>query len=122
MKPIWLLLISVISAVTGQVLFKKGVLITGEITFKGSMMEELIKLIFNPIVFSGLLFYVVSAVLWLIALSKTTLSFAYPFTALTFALVMLSARVVFLENIPTLRYLGIVLICLGIFLSSLAKG
>jgi multidrug transporter EmrE-like cation transporter len=122
MKPIWLLLISVISAVTGQVLFKKGVLVTGEITFKGSMMEELIKLIFNPIVFSGLLFYVVSAVLWLIALSKTTLSFAYPFTALTFALVMLSARVVFLENIPTLRYYGIVLICLGIFLSSLAKG
>jgi multidrug transporter EmrE-like cation transporter len=122
MKPIWLLLISVISAVTGQVLFKKGVLITGEITFRGSMMRELIKLIFNPIVFSGLLFYVVSAVLWLVALSKTTLSFAYPFTALTFALVMLSARVVFLENIPTLRYFGIVLICLGIFLSSLAKG
>jgi len=122
MKPIWLLLISVISAVTGQVLFKKGVLITGEITFKGSMMEELIKLIFNPIVFSGLLFYVVSAVLWLIALSKTTLSFAYPFTALTFALVMLSARVVFQENIPTLRYFGILLICLGIFLSSMAKG
>ena len=61
MKPIWLLLISVISAVTGQVLFKKGVLVTGEITFKGSMMGELIKLIFNPLVFSGLILYVVSA-------------------------------------------------------------
>jgi multidrug transporter EmrE-like cation transporter len=121
MKPIWLLLMSVISAVIGQVLFKKGVLMTGEVTLKSSVIGELLKLVFNPVVFSGLLFYMVSAVLWLIALSKTTLSFAYPFTALTFALVMLSARVVFLENIPTLRYFGILFICLGIFLSSLAK-
>jgi drug/metabolite transporter (DMT)-like permease len=122
MKPIWLLLMSVFSAVMGQMLFKKGVLVTGEITFKGSIIGELTKLIFNPLVFAGLILYVVSAVLWLTALSKTTLNFAYPFTALTFVLVMLSARVVFLENIPTLRYFGIVLICLGIFLSSLAKG
>ena len=121
MKPIWLLLMSVVSASTGQVLFKKGVLVTGEVTFRSSVIGELIKLIFNPIVFSGLILYVISTVLWLIALSKTTLNFAYPFTALTFALVMLSSRVIFLENIPTLRYFGIGLICLGIFLSSLAK-
>jgi len=122
MKPVSLLLMSVISAVAGQVLFKKGVLITGQITFKESMAGELIKLIFNPIVFSGLILYSVSAVLWLVALSKTTLNFAYPFTALTFGLVMLSSRVIFLEHIPPLRYLGIVLICLGLFVSSLAKG
>jgi drug/metabolite transporter (DMT)-like permease len=66
--------------------------------------------------------YVVSTILWLAALSKTTLSFAYPFTALTFILVMLSSRVIFLESIPTLRYFGIVLIVLGILLSSIAKG
>jgi multidrug transporter EmrE-like cation transporter len=54
--------------------------------------------------------------------SKITLSFAYPFTALTFILVMLSARIVFQEPIPTWRYVGIVVICLGIFLSSLAEG
>jgi hypothetical protein len=89
MKPVWLLLMSVFSAVTGQVLFKKGVLVTGEITFKSSIVGELTKLIFNPIVLSGLILYVISAVLWLTALSKTTLNFAYPFTVLTFALVML---------------------------------
>jgi len=113
---------SVISAVMGQVLFKKGVLVTGEITSKSSIIGELTKLILNPLVFAGLILYVVSAVLWLTVFSKTTLNFAYPFTALTFALVMLSARVVFLEHIPTLRYFGIVLICLGILLSSFTKG
>ena len=122
MKPVWLLLMSVVSAVMGQVLFKKGVLAIGEITFEISIIRELTKLIFSPLIFSGMVLYLVSAVLWLTALSKTTLSFAYPFTVLTFALVMLSARVVFLEHIPTLRYFGIVVICLGILLSSFAKG
>lgn len=122
MRPVWLLLMSVFSAVMGQVFFKKGVLVVGEVTLRSSILGELTKLVFNPLVFSGLILYLVSAVLWLIALSKTSLSFAYPFTILTFALVMLSARVVFLEHIPTLRYFGIVLICLGILLSSFARG
>jgi len=122
MRPILLLLLSVASASTGQVMFKKGVLITGEITLKGSAIGELLRLIFQPLVFSGLILYVISTILWLMALSKTTLSFAYPFTALTFILVMLSSRVIFLESIPTLRYFGIALIVLGILLSSVAKG
>ncbi len=122
MKPIALLLLSVAGASLGQILFKKGVMDTGEITFKSSVFGELIRLVFNPLVFSGLVFYVVSTILWLMALSKTTLSFAYPFTALTFILVMLSSRVIFLESIPALRYFGIALIVLGILLSSVAKG
>ena len=122
MRPIYLLLLSVASASAGQVLFKKGVLMTGEITLRGPLMGELYKLVFQPVVFSGLILYVVSTILWLLALSKTTLNFAYPFTALTFILVMLSSRVIFLESIPPLRYFGIALIVLGILLSSVARG
>ena len=95
---------------------------TGEVTLKTSVIGELLRLVFQPVVFSGLILYVISTILWLLALSKTTLNFAYPFTALTFILVMLSSRVIFLESIPTLRYFGIVLIILGILLSSVAKG
>lgn len=121
MKSVLLLLMAVISASMGQVLLKKGVLVTGEVTFKSSVIGELIKLVLSPIVFGGLILYFVSAILWLIALSKTALNYAYPFTALTFVLVMLSSRVIFLENIPTLRYFGIILIILGVLFSSLAK-
>ncbi len=120
MKPVWLLLTSVVLAALGQIFFKKGVIYTGEVTFQGSIITGLIRLIFNPFVFSGLVLYVFSTLLWLIALSKTTLSFVFPFTALIFVLVMLSARVVFFEAIPTLRYIGVILICLGFLLSSLA--
>ena len=111
-----------VSASLGQVLFKKGVLTTGEVTLKSSILGEFLRLLFNPVIFSGLLLYVVSTVLWLVALSKTTLNFAYPFKALSFGLVMISSRVIFMENIPDLRYFGILLIIIGIFLSSLAKG
>jgi drug/metabolite transporter (DMT)-like permease len=120
MKPVWLLLISVGSCTLGQIFFKKGVLITGEITLKGSVIGELLKLVFNPFVFSGLVLYIISTIVWLIALSKTTLSYVYPFAALIFVLVMLSARIVFLEPVPPLRYFGILLICLGFLLSSIA--
>jgi len=122
MKPIVLLLLSVAGASLGQILFKKGLLVTGEITLKGSVIGELVRMVFQPLVFSGLILYVVSTILWLMALSKTTLNFAYPFTALTFILVMLSSRVIFLESIPTLRYFGIALIIAGILLSSVARG
>ena len=63
MKPVLLLLLSVVSASFGQVLFKKGVLITGEVTLESSIVGELLKLLFNPVIFSGLILYVVSTVL-----------------------------------------------------------
>ena len=84
------------------------------------MIGELLRLVLNPFVFSGLVLYVISTIVWLIALSKTTLSFVYPFAALIFVLVMLSARFVFLEPVPTIRYVGIAVICVGFLLSSIA--
>jgi drug/metabolite transporter (DMT)-like permease len=120
MRPVWLFMTSAIFASLGQIFFKKGVLAVGAVTLRDPVIGGLVRLVFNPYVFSGLCLYVLSTLLWLIALSKTTLSFAFPFTALIFVLVMLSARIVFLETIPPLRYFGIALICIGFLLSSLA--
>jgi multidrug transporter EmrE-like cation transporter len=120
MKPGSMLMIAVFLATLGQILLRKGVLITGEITLKGALIKELLNLLFNPFVFLGLVLYIISTILWLSALSRAALGFVYPFTALTFVLVMLSSRVVFLESIPTMRYVGLGLICLGFLISSLA--
>lgn len=120
MRPTWLFLISVLCASLGQTLFKKGVLGLGEITLRGAFLGGLFRLITNPFVFSGLCLYGLSTIVWLIALSRTTLNFAFPFTALVFVLVMLAARVFFHEAIPTLRYMGLGLICLGFLLCSLS--
>jgi len=64
MKPVWLLLISVASATLGQIFFKRGVFMTGEIPLKGFVIGELLKLVFNPFVFSGLVLYIISTIVW----------------------------------------------------------
>ena len=120
MKPVSMLMIAVVLATLGQIFLRKGVLVIGEVTLKGALVKELFNLLFNPFVFSGLVLYIISTILWLSALSRATLNFVYPFTALTFVLVMLSSRMVFLESIPTMRYVGLGLICLGFLISSLA--
>jgi len=120
MKTIFFLLTAVVSATLGQIFLRKGVLVTGEVTLRGALVKELFNLFSNPFVFLGLVFYVISVVFWLSALSKTSLSFVYPFTALTFVLVMLSSRFIFLESVPTLRYVGVGVICVGFLISSFA--
>ena len=120
MKTVFVLLLTSVLSCTGQVLLKKGVLAKGEFSLNSCIVGQIIKLVLNPAVFGGLIIYFISSILWLIALSKITLNFAYPFTAVTLALVMLSSRVIFLENIPELRYFGVILIILGVIFSSLA--
>jgi multidrug transporter EmrE-like cation transporter len=117
-----LLISSVITATIGQILFKKGMSIVGaqNITLNvSSALKTFITVIFNPYVFLGLIFYGLSTFIWLGALSKTQLNYAYPFTALTFILVMLAAHFIFGEVLPTNRLLGVGLICAGIIVTGL---
>lgn len=120
MRPVGLLLISALLASLGQILFKKGVLLVGNVTFESLVSLELWRLISNPSILLGLTLYALSTILWLIALSNTTLNFAYPFTSLTFVLVILASRLIFTETIPDLRYVGIAFIVFGILLASMA--
>ena len=66
----------------------------------------------------GLGLFVASAGAWLIVLSKASLSFAYPFVSLTYALILLFDRFVLQESVSPLRWAGVVLIMAGIVLVS----
>ena len=56
----------------------------------------------------------VSAVAWLFALSKASLSFAYPFAALGYVLIVAFSAFVLHETVPVLRWVGVVFIVIGI--------
>lgn len=115
-----LLLLSVLIATGGQVCFKKGMSIIGEISVDiGYIFAGIIKIITSPFVIFGLIFYAFSTILWLIALSKCDLNYAYPFAALTFILVMLASYLILHEPIPPTRIAGITLICLGFMFSAM---
>lgn len=69
-------------------------------------------------VWAGLFLFGLSALVWLAVLSRTSLSFAYPFAALTYVLILLFDQFILDENVPVLRWGGVAFIAVGIFLIS----
>lgn len=67
-----------------------------------------------PLVWVGLGLFGLSALVWLGVLSRTSLSFAYPFAALTYVIIVLVDRFVLAEAVPAARWAGVAFIVLGI--------
>ena len=70
----------------------------------------------TPAVWFGLALFGLSAVVWLAVLSRASLSFAYPFAALTYVLIVLFDKFVLRDPVPAMRWGGVALIVAGIFL------
>ena len=115
-RSIIILLFSVISGVIAQLVLKKGTF--GLPDFSLTNLLPIIKEIFtNYYLILWILFGGISAFLWLLAVSKLELSFAFPIVqALSIILVVLLSYLFFAEAISFWRWTGIVLIIIGIFL------
>ena len=72
----------------------------------------------QPYVWGGLFLFGLSALVWLVVLSRASLSFAYPFAALTYVLILLFDQFVLDETVPPLRWAGVAFIGVGIILVS----
>jgi drug/metabolite transporter (DMT)-like permease len=115
---ILLIVASVMLAGVAQITLKAGVnRVTdaqgGELRFDASALTAIAT---SWVVLAGLALFGVSAVLWIFALSKASLSFAYPFAALGYVLIVAFSVFVLHENVPPLRWLGVACICVGIVL------
>jgi drug/metabolite transporter (DMT)-like permease len=75
-------------------------------------------LVAETFVWAGLLLFGVSALVWLVVLSRASLSFAYPFASLTYVMILLFDLFVLDEEVPPLRWGGVAFIGIGIFLIS----
>ena len=119
---IGLILMSVVLAALAQLTLKHGmnqVTQQGEIPLSLRAPITLVKrVLLNASVWAGLLTFVASASVWLIVLSRTSLSFAYPFASLTYVLILLFDRFVLNQPISALRYGGVALIIAGLLLIS----
>lgn len=119
MKPLQAILISVFLAVIGQILMKSGMLKIGEITLHRSNVFMVgVKIFTNPIIILGLLFYAVSAFLWLVGLSKVELSFAYPLVAITYVFIPILSHLIFKEHLSLMRIIALIIIIIGVCLLS----
>jgi multidrug transporter EmrE-like cation transporter len=120
MKPIVLVLISIVLAACGQITMKMAM--TGGQMDVMSPVETALKIMSRPLVYLGLLFYGSSAFLWLISLNKMPLTYIYPFTALIIVIVTLASTFLLGEGFAvwTLwRIGGVACICTGLLMMSM---
>jgi drug/metabolite transporter (DMT)-like permease len=117
-KTIALILLSVALGVTGQIFLKQGVSADGPIT---GLNRALLTTIFRPLVLLGLFCYGLSSVSWLVVLSRTELSYAYPMIALGYVLVFLLSWWLFDDKVTWVRVAGLFLICFGVVLVAITK-
>ncbi len=117
MKGIPLILAAVMLGAIGQVIMKKGMMIYGEVS-AGSVWGQLIPILKVPQVAIGFLCYGLSAVLWIAVVSNVDLSLAYPMVSLAYVLVFVASWLILGEHISAVRTMGLVIICLGVFVIS----
>jgi drug/metabolite transporter (DMT)-like permease len=111
------LLVSILLGATGQVIVKHGLNTLGSISLSLSwtaLRESFLRIGTNPYVLAGWLIYAGAAVLWLLALSRMDLSYAYPFVSLSYILMLFASWMFLDEAITPMRLLGTAIVCLGV--------
>ena len=73
----------------------------------------LIKLVFDPFIFSGFVAAFVASLFWMAAMTKLEITTAYPFMSLAPALVFVFGALFFGETVTLGKALGLVLIIIG---------
>lgn len=119
MKSWMMIFISVVLGVIGQLSMKHGMSKIGFISFDlTSLSSNFLRTITAPFVLLGLFSYAISAIFWLVVLSRVDLSYAYPMVSIGYVLVLILSWALFHEHIPFIRIMGVLLICSGVFLIS----
>jgi len=118
MPAVLIILVAILFSVTGQIFLKTGLNIMGPIDFSSGFILTYFKIFLSPYVMVGVFTYVLSVLFWVYALSKVDLSFAYPFVALSYVLILITSKLFLGETIPMIRWIGVFVICIGVILIS----
>ncbi|MCJ7652717.1 MAG: SMR family transporter [Actinobacteria bacterium] len=115
-----LLVLSIGLAVAGQLSMKAGMNKVGEI--KSEDLKHPFELIGRVIKSAwaviGVLLYAISAVFWLVVLSRVNLSVAYPIVAVGYVVVVLYSWLVFKEPVKWFTWIGLAFIVMGVVITA----
>ncbi len=102
----------------GGILMKMGATHIGHVEIHSvwQLIEFLFKLFTNFQSLVGIFLYFLSAVTWSYLLTKLAISFVQPILALTYVVTPLLAIFILGEHVPAMRWVGIVVIILGVFI------
>jgi multidrug transporter EmrE-like cation transporter len=112
-----LILIGVLLNAAAQLLLKAGTNSIGHFEFHlDNLLPIGMKLAFQPHILGGLACYVVSVVIWIMALSRVPVSVAYPMLSIGYVVNAFVAWQWFGEALAAQKLLGIGFIVIGVFL------
>lgn len=78
----------------------------------------LIKLLFDPYIFSSFLSAFIASLFWMAAMTKLDVSYAYPLTSGTYLLVLIASLLLLKEPFSFYKVTGLCFIILGLIISS----
>ena len=108
------ILLTVLFGLYGQVVLKWQVNAAGPLpTTWPDRAAYVARLLLNPWVLSSLVAAFFGMVTWMMALTKAELSYAYPFTSLSFVLILMASALLFHEPVTPAKLFGLVLIGLA---------
>jgi multidrug transporter EmrE-like cation transporter len=112
-----LVLAGVLLNAAAQLLLKAGTNRVGEFAFTlASLVPVGSKLALNPFILGGLACYVVSVVIWILALSRVPVSVAYPMLSIGYIVNAVAAWTLFGESLGAQKLVGIGFIVIGVWL------
>lgn len=110
-----LFLVSILTAVGGQFFLKIGALKLGRVS-ASNVLSHFLGILTTPQIVFGLMLYGISAILYILLLTRVKLSVAGPAVAMSYIFSVLLAYFFFQEPIPPNRIIGLGLIVTGVIL------
>lgn len=113
----FLVLLGVLLNAGAQLLLKAGTNAVGTFEFSAANVVPVgFRLATEPHILGGLGCYVVSVVVWIMALSRVEVSIAYPMLSIGYVVNAIAAWYLFGESVGALRMTGIGFIIVGVVL------
>lgn len=112
-----LLMAGVLLNAAAQLLLKAGTNRVGEFAFSlDNVVPVGTRLVSSPYILGGLACYVVSVVVWILALSRVPVSVAYPMLSVGYIVNAIAAWALFGESLAAQKLVGIGFIVVGVYL------
>ncbi|MBU1699889.1 MAG: EamA family transporter [Candidatus Eisenbacteria bacterium] len=115
LRALGLLLIAILFTVTGELFLKHGMNRIGIVQFS-NFLPTMGRIVRTPVILIGFTSIGVGAVFWLAVISRVNLSFAYPMLSVGYILILIFSALILKEDVSLLRWIGAVVICLGVYL------
>ena len=112
-----LVLLGVLLNAAAQLLLKAGTNAIGHFTFSTENILPIgMKIASEPHILGGLACYVISVVVWIMALARVEVSIAYPMLSIGYLVNAIAAWYLFGEAVTIMRMTGIGIIIIGVYI------